>query len=719
MSAQQRAGRVLIADDDAMLRDIATAMLENVGFSVRTACSGDTAIAACAAEMPDIALLDVEMPDGDGYQTCANIRTLPGGADVPIVMVTGFDDPQSIDRAYQAGATDFMIKPINWSLLTHRVGYVLCGARTLDRLRRSEQKNATLLRVIPDGIFMLDAQGVIGHHFSPIRGLRGAARAAGAGPLCLPDLIPASAQACAMEALGRALQGAPAGFEFSLPGEDRALRYFDCRFLPKSPTQVLAIMRNVTQRKDAEAHMRRLAYTDALTGLPNRQWIDGYLARALGEADSEHCSTALLFIDLDQFKRINDTLGHETGDTLLAQVAGRLRAALGQPLGAEHEPGTAVASAQLGRVGGDEFVVVLGGRPSVEDAEQVARRILSAFALPFALAGCDLVVTPSIGIALGPRHGRDARTLLKNADRAMYQAKANGRNQVHIHDDTLGARRVRRPSLEAELRRALDDGQLEVFYQPKYRAHDLTIAGAEAQLRWLHPERGDSSSTDLVAIAAETGWIGDLECWALQQVCRDLCAWRAQGMAPGTIAVSVSGGEFPRAQLPRRMSEIVAQAGLQAALIELQLTEAVVMQDAEAGSRSLLALKELGFSVAIDDFGTGHCSLNYLKRFPLDALKIAPSLIADVTADAGNAAIVRAVIALGRGLNLRITAAGVGTSAQLQSLRVLNCHLFQGLLMSPAVRATEFSSLLSGSDPANSATLHALRLAITPAAGNA
>jgi predicted signal transduction protein with EAL and GGDEF domain/FixJ family two-component response regulator len=728
MSAPQRAGRVLIADDDAMLREIATAMLENAGFGVRTACSGDTAVAACAVEMPDIALLDVEMPDGDGYQTCANIRTLPGGAEVPIVMVTGLDDPQSIDRAYQAGATDFMIKPINWSLLTHRIGYVLHGARTLEALKRSEQKNATLLRVIPDGIFMVDARGEIGHCFSPIRGLPSPARAPGAGPLRLLDLIPASAHACAMEGLGRALRGAPAGLEFSLPAEDRALRYFDCRFLPKSPAQVLAIMRDVTQRKDAEAHMRRLAYTDALTGLPNRQWIDGYLAEALAQADSEHCSTALLFVDLDQFKRINDTLGHESGDALLAQVARRLRSALGELAGAEHEPrpagapataGTAVVRAQLGRVGGDEFVVVLSGRPSIEEAVQAAQRIVSGFAVPFALAGYDLVVTPSIGIALGPQHGRDARALLKSADRAMYQAKASGGNQVRVHNDAPAARKLARLSRAAELRRALDDGQLQVFYQPKYGTHTLAIAGAEAQVRWFHPELGESSGTDFMAVAHETGLIRDLECWALQQVCGDLCAWRARGMSPGPIAVNVSGREFLRPELPRRLSEIVAQAGLPAALIELELTEGVLMQDAEAGRRSLLALRELGFSVAIDDFGTGHCSLNYLKRFPLDALKIAPALIADLTDDTGDAAIVRAVIALARKLNLRITAAGVATPAQLQSLRAQNCHLIQGSLMGPAVRAPKFGRLLEGADTANTATVHALQLAIAPVAASA
>ena len=718
--------RILIADDDAMLREIATAMLESAGHSVRTACSGDTAVAACAVEMPDIALLDVEMPDGDGYQACANIRTLPGGADVPIVMVTGLDDPHSIDRAFQAGATDFVIKPINWALLTHRIGYVLRGARTLDALRQSEQKNATLLRVIPDGIFLVDARGVIGQRFSPINGLIAPARRADDEPQRLADLLPAAVYAAAMERLGQALRGSAAAFSFSVEGEGGVPRHFECRYLPKSAAQVLAIVRDVTQRRDAEARMARLAYTDALTGLPNRQWIGEYLAQVLAQADPELCSAALLFLDLDQFKRINDTLGHETGDALLAQVAGRLRSALSYlggldqelPAGASGGAGAPTVHAQLARVGGDEFVAVLSGRLRGEEAALAAQRIQAAFAVPFALAGYELAVTPSIGIALCPQHGRDAKTLLKNADGAMYQAKASGRNRFRIYDDTLKARALQRLSLEAELRRALDDGQLSVLYQPKYATRTLAVAGAEAQLRWFHPARGEIPGTEFLALAEETGLVGELDRWVLQQVCRDLNAWRAQGIAPPAIALGVSGQEFMRPELPLRISECVEQAGLPAALIELQLTEGALMQDAEAGRRSLLALKELGFSVAVDDFGTGYCSLNSLKRFPLDALNIASSFVDDIPDDAGNAAIVRAVIALARKLNLRIVADGVASSTQLQFLRAENCDLIQGLLMSAALTARRFAQLLQGTDAAT-ATLRELQLATAPVAGNA
>jgi predicted signal transduction protein with EAL and GGDEF domain/FixJ family two-component response regulator len=727
MNGRHRSARVLITDDDAMLREIATAMLESAGFSVRTACSGDTAVAACAVEMPDIALLDVEMPDGDGYQACANIRTLPGGADVPIVMVTALDDPHSIDRAYEAGATDFVIKPINWALLIHRIGYVLRGARTLDALRQSEQKNATLLRVIPDGIFVVDSRGVIGQRFSPIKGLLSPAQAAGAEPLRLAELLPASAYACAMERLGQALRGTAAAFSFSLESEPGALRHFECRYLPKSPAQVLAIVRDVTQRKDAEVRMQRLAYTDALTGLPNRQWIGEYLAQTLARADPVQCSAALLFLDLDQFKRINDTLGHETGDALLAQAAGRLRSALGYLGGLDQElPGASPAaasgppgvSAQLARVGGDEFVVVLSGRLRGEEAALAAQRIQAAFTVPFALGGYELAVTPSIGIALCPQHGQDAKTLLKNADGAMYQAKSSGRNQFRVYDDTLKVRALERLSLEAELRRAFETGQLSVLYQPLYATRTLAVAGAEAQLRWFHPARGEIASAEFITVAEETGLISDLDQWVLQQACSDLAAWRAQGMTPPPVAVSLSGREFMRPELPLRVCEIVERAGLPASMIELQLTEGVLMQDAEAGRRSLLALKELGFSVAIDDFGTGYCSLNYLKRFPLDALKIAHSFIDEIPDDAGNAAIVRAIIALGRKLNLRLVAEGVASNAQLQFLRAERCDLIQGSLMSPALTARRFAQLLQGADD-GTANLRALQLATSPVAGNA
>jgi PleD family two-component response regulator len=413
--------RVLVADDDAVLREIAAGMLKEAGCLVQTVSSGDAAVAACALRMPDIALLDVEMPEGNGFQACTNIRSLPKGADVPIVIVTGCDDSPSIDQAYEAGATDFVVKPINWPLLKHRIRYVLRGARTIEALRFSEQKNAALLRAIPDGIYLVDAEGVIAHCYSPLKDV-------GAVPnQPVFAFLPSASHAAARSCLAGALKGTAASFEFSLEGQG-AVRHFECRFLPNSAGQCLAIMRDVTARKETDAHIHRLAFYDSLTGQPNREWLREYLVTALGEARQRKRRVALLHIDLDHFKRINDTLGHETGDGLLRQVAERLEAAIEDTdFDARVMLPRLKADAgdrprgQLARVGGDEFAVVLTGRLDLKQAEQVAKRVMNAHAEPFHVSNYELVVTPSIGMAVFPEHGEDTTSLLKNAEAAMQR----------------------------------------------------------------------------------------------------------------------------------------------------------------------------------------------------------------------------------------------------------------------------------------------------------
>jgi diguanylate cyclase (GGDEF)-like protein len=683
VSAVGASVRVLVADDDGLLRDIAAATLEAAGFIVETVPTGDAALAACARHMPDIVLLDVEMPDGDGYQACSNIRTLPGGFDVPIVMVTGLDDPTSINLAYDAGATDFVVKPINWALLVHRIRYVLRGARTIEALRLSEQKNAALLKVIPDGIFLLDAAGMVSHCFSPVAGLPTPSHR---GMFHLSELLPEGALVQAMQCLDATLRGAPAAFEFSLQGEGPAGLQFECRYLPNACGQVLAIVRDITERKQTEAHIHRLAYFDALTGLPNREWIGDYLSNALADAARSESRIALLYIDLDQFKRINDTLGHETGDALLGQVAGRLTDALAY-MG---------ASGRLARVGGDEFIVVLSGNPAATAAEQAAQRIQAGLAAPFRQGSYEFVVTPSIGIALFPEHGTDAQTLLKNADGAMYEAKASGRNQFRVFTSAVNARVTKRLSLEMELRRAFESAQLEVYYQPQYDARSLRLAGAEALLRWFHPRRGQIPTGDFIAVAEETGLIGDIGRWTLQQVCRDLQQWRAAALQVPSIALNVSGRDFMRQDVLLRISRVVEEAHLPASLFELELTEGVLMQDIEGGQRSLHALKEFGFALAVDDFGTGYCSLSYLKRFPLDTLKVDRAFVNGITVDEEDAAIVRAIIGLGHNLGLKLVAEGVETPGQLQFLRAAGCDLIQGFLMSRAIPAAAFAELIRG-----------------------
>jgi EAL domain-containing protein (putative c-di-GMP-specific phosphodiesterase class I) len=368
-------------------------------------------------------------------------------------------------------------------------------------------------------------------------------------------------------------------------------------------------------------------------------------------------------------------------------VAGRLQ-------GVVDEIGEQGIQTQIARSGGDEFIVVLTGLSDPKQAEQAAQKILAVHSAPYVQGCYELVVTPSIGIAQFPEHGDDVQSLLKNCEAAMYEAKSSGRNQLRVYDRAVNVRALKRLSLEMELRRAVEDSSLEVYYQPKYEAQSLKLMGAEALLRWFHPERGQIPTGDFIAVAEETGLIGDIGRWALQRVCRDLRQWASQGLALRPIAVNVSGRDFLQQESLLRLSDTVAQAKLSPSLFELELTEGVLMRDAEAGRRSLLALKEFGFALAIDDFGTGYCSLNYLKRFPIDTLKIDRSFVADIDEDPDDAAIVRAIIALGHSLNLKVVAEGVASTAQLKFLQAEYCDAIQGYLMSAAIPAAAFGALL-------------------------
>jgi predicted signal transduction protein with EAL and GGDEF domain/DNA-binding response OmpR family regulator len=714
-----RPRRVLIADDDRMLRDIAAATLEKAGFEVVTAESAQAAAAACTAQMPDLALFDVEMPPGDGFQACAHLRAQRGGSHVPVVMITGLEDPQSIDRAYKAGATDFMIKPVNWPLLVRRIEYILRGAQTQDALRESMEHNAAMLRLMPDGLFLVDGQGVITKRFNASKSLIRAQSSRTPEPTRLVEFLPFNVHALAMERLAKAIRGNSAAFDFSVGDAGRGLRHFECRLQPKSSGFVLVVLRDVTQSKESEGRMRRLAYVDALTGLANREWINTYLGKVVARAERRQQTCAVLFVDLDGFKRVNDTLGHETGDALLAQVAGRLRSALGycrrrykdaESSAGSYGPGSQGINVQLARLGGDEFIAVLSGGVTTESAETAARQIRAELNVPFSLAGYEVSVTPSIGIAMSPLHGSDAKALLKNADAAMYLAKSSGKNQYRFYDDTLKVRAQLRGSLEAELREALGTDQLQVVYQPKYCIRTLQIVGAEALLRWVHPTQGTVPSSDLMAVAEETGLISELDTWVLTRACKDLNSWRKEDVTLTSMSLNVSAREFLRPGMPLRFNSVIEEEHLKPSMFELELSEAVLMRDADVARRTLHSLKQMGFTLAMDDFGSGQCSFNSLKQLPLDTLKIAALFVEEILKDPGNLAIVRAIIALGRKLDMRVAAKGVATIAQLQFLREENCDFVQGFLLSPPVGADRFSKLVQSYGPSTQ-TLRALQIA--------
>ncbi|HYQ40016.1 MAG TPA: EAL domain-containing protein [Pseudomonas sp.] len=441
----------------------------------------------------------------------------------------------------------------------------------------------------------------------------------------------------------------------------------------------VAVFADITRLKQAQARLDYQAHHDPLTGLPNRLLFEDRLRQALDEALAEQRHGAVLFLDLDRFKHINDSLGHPVGDLLLQGIAKRLREQL-------REVDT------VARLGGDEFIVLMPRVQQTSDIERVASKLMGAFATPFNAGGHEFFMSSSMGISLFPEHGEDVATLVKNADAAMYQAKARGRNRLEFYTPDLSLQASERMTLEHDLRRAIERGELQLHYQPKLSLNGRRLVGAEALLRWRHPVHGDVPPERFIAIAEENGSIIELGDWVLQEACRQMSQWQAQYLPFGPLAVNLAGAQLRQPQLVGRISELLAAAGLEPASLQLEITETFVMNRKEEALPILQALKELGLQLAIDDFGTGYSSLSYLKRLPIDILKIDQSFVAGLPDDPDDAAITRAIIALGHSMQLTVIAEGVETKAQERFLTFEGCQQIQGYLGSKPLPAEEFAS---------------------------
>ena len=465
---------------------------------------------------------------------------------------------------------------------------------------------------------------------------------------------------------------------------------------------VIGTAQDITERKQAERAIHQLAYYDSLTGLANRVLFKDRLSNALSYAERHHQHLATLFIDLDRFKIINDTLGHTVGDLLLTHVAERLSDSVRQSDSvsrhADHEPMHALA-----RLGGDEFTILLTALPQPEDAGRVARRILDSLAHPFSIEGHEIFISASIGISIFPSDGSTVEALLKNADTAMYHAKEQGRNNCQFYSSGLNAAAAERLDLENELRRALEREEFVVFYQPKLNIHSRRILGAEALVRWKHPKRGLVPPGVFLNAAIDTGLIRSMDEWVLREACRQVKAWEKAGLPAITISANVSNSLFHGRTLPTTVADALRDSGLNPAQLELELTESIAMRDVEASVTMLEGLRTMGVRLSIDDFGTGYSSLSYLQRFPLSRLKIDQSFVRDLLTNENNVKITRAIIAMAHSLNLAVLAEGVETEGQLARLREEGCDEVQGYLFSRPVCAEDFEKLLKGDADARTA----------------
>ncbi len=453
-----------------------------------------------------------------------------------------------------------------------------------------------------------------------------------------------------------------------------------------SLTHYVSIFLDISQMKESEEKLQYLAHHDALTGLPNRLLLNARLEHSLQQASRKSTNVAVLFLDLDHFKKVNDSLGHAVGDHLLQLVAKRLLSSI-------REEDT------IARLGGDELAIVLGSLDDVRYAATAAQKILDELAKPFEIDGRELFVSASIGISTYPENGRDTITLLKNADAAMYMAKSDGRNGYHFYSNDHSARVCESFSLETNLYRALEREELFLHFQPQVSLQSGKIVGVEALVRWQHPEIGLVSPARFIPLAEENGLIGAIGKWVLHTACAQAKAWQDDGLTPVRISVNLSGRQLEQDNIVQEVHAVLDDTGLDPSYLELELTESSVMKRAERAVKILDAFRELGITIAIDDFGTGYSSLSYLKRFPVDRLKIDRSFVRDIPQDANDVALARAIVALGHSLNLSVVAEGVETVAQRELLTSMGCDEMQGFLYSKPGTASELASLLSAPGP--------------------
>ncbi|PWC76223.1 EAL domain-containing protein [Azospirillum sp. TSH64] len=570
---------------------------------------------------------------------------------------------------------------LRMALVTHSRAVELAGEMTAS-LRLQEAERQQLFTQAPLGIALLGTDGLVldcNPAFAAAAGLPRQGLVGTDARLRFGD----QASVVALEA---ALHGESGKLESDQPllmGGRRS--HFSLHFQPVTAGGalkfVLAFAEDIGEKRRAEQHIQYLAHFDALTGLPNRVLLYDRIAQALREGRRDGTKVAVLFIDLDRFKVINDSLGHSFGDEVLRSVARRLQAGLRE-------------SDTVGRLGGDEFLIVVRRVTEPKDAARVAEKVVAHLASPFAVGGQNFVVTPSIGISLYPDDADDPEGLIRCADIAMYHAKEQGRNGFRFVTREMGAKSRERLDLESALRQAIREGELFLVYQPQVDTLTGRIVGLEALVRWRHPEEGLILPGRFLPVAEETGLVLAMGDWVLSEACAQIRRWRARFGLSIPVAVNVSGAQFRDGQLPVTVARALDANGLSGSELEIEVTESTLIDDIESAAATLAALKQRGVLIALDDFGTGYSSLSYLHRLPIDKLKIDRSFIHDLSTGASDASVPRAIVGLGRSLGLSVIAEGVETQEQLQLLRDLACESYQGFLFSRPIPAEEVERLL-------------------------
>ncbi len=643
----------------------------------------------------DLILLDLGLPDSQGLDAVR--RAHQAAPRVPLVVLTGMDDESLAAQCLQVGAQDYLIKgQIETRGLLRALRYAVERKTMEEALFVEKERAQVTLNCIGDAVICTDASGNITFLNLVAEKMTSWTRQEAAGrPMAEVFRI--------MDANTREVTPNPMERSVGLnqtvhlpsncilirrdgsevPIEDSVAPIHDRE---GQPTGAVIVFRDVSVARAMALEMTHSAQHDFLTGMPNRMLLNDRVNQAIAWAQRNSKKVAVLFLDLDGFKHINDSLGHPTGDKLLQSVAKRLVDCVR-------------GSDTVSRQGGDEFVVLLTEVGQSEDAAITARRMLQTVAEAHSVDQHDLHVTTSIGVSVFPDDGMDAETLIKNADTAMYQAKENGRQSYQFFKPAMNVRAVERQSIEESLRRALEREEFMVHYQPKVNLRTGDISGAEALIRWNHPTRGMVPPGDFIPIAEDCGLILPIGNWILREACKQARTWMDAGLPLTTMAVNISAMEFRDDDFLDGVFKILEETGLDPRSLELELTESVLMKRAESTQSILKALRASGVQLAVDDFGTGYSSLSYLRKFPIDALKIDQSFIRQITTAPDETTIVTAVISMGRSLKLRVIAEGVESQEELAFLQAHQCDEAQGYYFSRPVLPEQFAKLLANGIP--------------------
>ena len=671
---------ILYVEDDDEIRDqLANFIRRRVG-ALHIATNGQEGLLAFNAHRPDIVVTDILMPVMDGLKMAEKIKSI--SPPTPIIVTTAFNETNFFLKAIDIGVDKYVIKPVNTDIL----GSVLAQcAHTL--LSETERRlSATVFDCSSDAIIVTDPRNAIISVNPAFCEITGFSRAEVIGKD--PRMLSSGRQdrefyAHMWKSLQEAGKWSGEVWNRRKDGEvyPEWLSVSTVKNSKGETTHYVGIFSDITERKQAEERVRHLAHYDALTDLPNRILFHDRLQQALIQAQRNREQVAVMFIDLDRFKIINDTLGHSIGDLLLQAVAGRLINCIRQ--------GDTVC-----RQGGDEFVILLPKVHHAEDAALVAQKILDSIIQPFFLDRHELHISASIGISFYPGDGVSLEILMKHADVAMYRAKELGRNNYQFYFSSLNARAFERLALETSLRRAIEHGELDLYYQPLVDAKSGALIGMEALVRWHHHDLGLVLPGQFIPLAEETGLIVQIGEWVLRTACTQAQAWCKQGYGPLRMSVNLSARQFCQSDFAGSVRKIFADTGFDPHCLELEVTESMLMHNIEDNIITLNELKAMGISIAVDDVGTGYSSLSYLKRLPIDTLKIDRSFVGEMTENRNDAAIVEAIISMAQSLSLKVIAEGVENSEQRDFLASQQCDEMQGYLFSYPLPASQFAELL-------------------------